>query len=260
MAPFSLSCCAFFGFWVGGVKTMTRNLLVLVKSQVYERLCHFSAVWGGALCIFLSCHSEQSDYLHSNITIITFPERTPRISRCWVRRVGISDDELLLFTCLKHRSWFHLRFRQTLICVFSDVTHSAKTRSAFSFYCLVCWALIAFESDATGPFPLCAPCRECAPRFFDSLSVRLMFQKVDMCAPCNAVFTEPPQQDSAHCIHGTEGPDEITQFTAALSSGWRQQGKGSCWASYGSSSAVNNKETKSESSSSLLSCSLIPSS
>lgn len=100
--------------------------------------------------------------------------------------------------------------------------HSAKTHSAFSFHCLRLCALIAFESDATGPFLLCVLCCESAPRFFDSLSVRLMFQKADMCAPCNAVFTEPPHQVSAHCIHGTEGPDEITQFTAALSSGWQQ--------------------------------------
>lgn len=112
------------------------------------------------------------------------------------------------------------------------MTHLAKIHSAFSFHCLFLCALIAFESDATGPFPLCVLCCESAPRFFDSLSVRLMFQKVDMCAPCNAVFTEPPHQVSAHCTHGTEGPDEITQFTAALSSGWQQRGEGNQWASY----------------------------
>ncbi|KAK5906619.1 hypothetical protein CesoFtcFv8_004548 [Champsocephalus esox] len=69
-------------------------------------------------------------------------------------------------------------------------------------------------------------CCESAPRFFDSLSVSLMFQKVDMCAPCDAVFTEPPHHASARCTHGTEGPDEITPFTAALSSGWQQRGGG----------------------------------
>lgn len=75
-------------------------------------------------------------------------------------------------------------------------------------------------------------CYESVPRFFDSLSVRLMFQKVDMCAPCNAVFTEPPHQVSAHCIHGTEGKDEISQFTAALSSVWQPRRKGNWWKSY----------------------------
>lgn len=79
----------------------------------------------------------------------------------------------------------------------------SQLRCTFSFCYLVCWALIAFESDATGPFPLCVLCCESVPRFFDSLSVRLMFQKADMCAPCNAVFTEPPHQVSAHCIHCT---------------------------------------------------------
>lgn len=72
-------------------------------------------------------------------------------------------------------------------------------------------------------------CCVSVPCFFDSLSVRLMFQKVDMCAPCNAVFTQPPHLVSAQCIHGTRGPDEITQFTAALSSGRRQQGTGNWW-------------------------------
>lgn len=56
-----------------------------------------------------------------------------------------------------------------------------------------------------------------------------MFQKVDMRAPCNAVFTEPPHLVAARRIHGTQGPDEITGFTAALSSGWRRRGNGNCW-------------------------------
>lgn len=54
-----------------------------------------------------------------------------------------------------------------------------------------------------------------------------MFQKADMCAPCNAVFTEPPHlaaAAAARCVHGAQGPDEITGFTAALSSEWSQQG------------------------------------
>lgn len=171
MAPFSLSfCLLFFVFWVGGVETMT-VMLVLVKSQVYEQLCRFSAVWGRALCIFLSCGCEQSAYFHSNIIVITFPQHPLQISCCLVRRV-LRFKALFLFTCLKRRSWFYLSFKQTLICVFSDVTHLAKTRSA---YCLVCWALIAFESDATGPFPLCVLCCESELCFFDSLSVRLMF-------------------------------------------------------------------------------------
>ncbi len=150
------------------------------------------------------------------------------------------------------------------MCIFSDVTHSAKTHSAFPFYCFGCWALIAFESDATGPFPLCVLCCESVPRFFDSLSVRLMFQKVDMCAPCNAVFTEPPHQVSAHCIHGTEGPDEITQCTAALSSGWQQRGKGNWWTSYTLAQAllllIRKHNQNYSLFSSLLSCWLIPSS
>lgn len=66
----------FFGVWVGGVEVMTGNLLVLVKSQVYERLHYFSALWRGTLCISLSCQCEQSGYFHSGITVITFPQRT----------------------------------------------------------------------------------------------------------------------------------------------------------------------------------------
>lgn len=48
-----------------------------------------------------------------------------------------------------------------------------------------------------------------------------------MCASCNAVFIEPPHlaaAAAARCIHGTQGPDEITGFTAALSSGWSHRG------------------------------------
>lgn len=45
-----------------------------------------------------------------------------------------------------------------------------------------------FESGATGLFPLC----ESAPCFPDSLSVRLTFQKVDVCPPSKAVFRRPP--------------------------------------------------------------------
>lgn len=58
---------------------------------------------------------------------------------------------------------------------------------------------------------------------FDSLSVRLMFQKVDMCAACDAVFTELPHQVSLLTAYmAQKAPDKITQFTAALSSGWQQ--------------------------------------
>lgn len=157
--------------------------------------------------------------------------------------VEIEDNELLVFARLNAGHGCFYPLSKPCLLPFSDVTHSAKIHSAivsFSFQCLVCRALIAFESDATGPFPLCVLCCESVPAFFDSLSVRLMFQKVDMCAPCNAVFTEPPHQVSARCIHGTQGPDGITQFSAAHSGGWQHQEKQNTYL-YCSSSCLSIK-------------------
>ena len=56
---FALSLSCFFWLLSGRCwNSDRRNLLVLVKSQVYERLYYFSAARGRALCIFLSCRRE----------------------------------------------------------------------------------------------------------------------------------------------------------------------------------------------------------
>lgn len=73
---FTLLLSAFFGFWVGVVEIMTGKLLVLVKSQVYEPLCFFSAAWRRALCIFLSCQLTKwlfSFKYHSHYISSTYP-------------------------------------------------------------------------------------------------------------------------------------------------------------------------------------------
>lgn len=178
----------------------------MVKSQVYERLYYFSAAARqSALHISLMSTRAKVTIFNSDITVITFFLNTPVRSASRLVRF----ETMSCFRSPRLKRGSRLRFSDTF-----------QLKDFFFFFFLYfivsdCRSsLIAFESVATGPFPscVCAVLRVCSLVLFDSLSVRLMFLKVDTRAPCNAVFTEPPRQVSARCIRGTEGPDEITQF------------------------------------------------
>lgn len=146
MAPFSLSCCLLFlGFWVGGVETMSGELLVLVKSQVYERLYYFSAAWGRALCIFFLMSIGAKwlfplKYLSHYISS-TSPFRSVGVWCVFLRfkaTTGVCSPALIVgqgFICL---------FEQTLNCAFSDVTHSAKTCSVLRSVVVASFFILLF--------------------------------------------------------------------------------------------------------------------
>lgn len=126
---FSPSCClSFFGCWVGGVETMTGNLLVFLEkiSSLGTIILLLSSVSESTYCTFLSCRCEQSVFFHIQITTvpITFPQHVPSDLRFGWLRFKIS--QLFLFTCRKTRvTVYHSSFKQTLICIPSDVAHPA---------------------------------------------------------------------------------------------------------------------------------------
>lgn len=183
---------AFFGLWVGGVETITGSVLVLVKPQVYEQLRFLSASCGGNAVHIHLLRMRAVTCFHPNMKTFPFFLEEPPFGSLY-----FEIEEVLLFTCLKRRSQgfiYPLNSSHPFRC-------DTKIRSAFSRRRLVCWALIAFESDATGLFPLCAPRCEPVPRcLWQPQCETDVSEGRHVCSPATLCLQSLPAKSHAHCI------------------------------------------------------------
>ena len=127
----SLAVCFFWLLSGWRWKKMTGNLLVLVKTKFMSDYTTSQQCEVETLCILLSCQREQSDYFH-------YISSTSPSERLLLGARGFHTMTCFCSPALNAGHGFIYPLNKLFrLCLFSDVTLSAKMRSAFSFHCLV---------------------------------------------------------------------------------------------------------------------------